>query len=184
TAPMETMDLPADEAIAVSAPTFALTTTDGMTALRWAEPLASDVHVERTMDEAGGSLFVKPGVGLVIPKYALGDDEDITITSKAGEDVAFEFGPHGLHFKRMVSVRISVSALANQDEILKLAKQAMRWSLSDNGTRIELGSLTAIYYAEQDGELVEVIESFPVFLVDGAYLEFETEHFSGYALAA
>ena len=46
------------------------------------------------------------------------------MVSRAGEDVAVEFGPHGLEFNRMVQVRIYLDNLENRYELMSAAKMA------------------------------------------------------------
>lgn len=165
--------------IHVPAPSFELRTTDGLTALRWNQPLDKDKKAESDIGEKGGELRVDPGIHLLIPRGALIEKTKIVVHSNAGEDVAFEFGPHGLEFSRAVTVRIELDQLANRYEILEAARSAKL-----DGDRVLLGEMTAIYYANQDGELVQSLQTFPVYLVGGKYIEFQTDHFSGYALAA
>ncbi|MDH3225044.1 MAG: hypothetical protein OEO23_15090 [Gemmatimonadota bacterium] len=179
--PTEPVASTPSQAIHVPAPSFQLSTTDGLTALRWSEPTEKDQWAASGINEKGGSLSVNPGIHLLIPSGALEEKTEITVISRAGEDVAFEFGPHGLQFRRMVTVRIELDELENRDEIRAAAKRVLSDSNSD---RVLLGEMTAIYYENQDGELVETLETFPVYLVDGKYIEFYTNHFSGYALAA
>ncbi|MGI9626372.1 MAG: hypothetical protein ACR2QM_06015 [Longimicrobiales bacterium] len=176
--------LETEDAVEVPAPSFQLETSDGQAALRWASPLKEDAKVTKEVEDDGGVVAVKPGIELVIPEDALDEETDITIVSRAGEDVAFEFGPHGLEFNRSVTVRIHLDALENRLDILRSAKMAYHSGLSESSSRIKLGSVTAIYFATQDGKVVQVLQTFDVFVVDGKYLEFETDHFSGYALAA
>jgi len=176
----------AEEAIAVGqSPAMLLTTSSGKSALQWADTLEQDMTTSVTVNKRGDHLYVAPGIELLIPTDAVSRRTEISITSRAGADVAFEFGPHGFQFNSPVTVRIRVSALANAAELLAAAGQtAPTGSGMVAYNKTLLGEIEAVYYAEQGGEMVEVIESFPVYLVSGLYLEFETDHFSGYALAA
>ncbi|MDH3222847.1 MAG: hypothetical protein OEO23_03955 [Gemmatimonadota bacterium] len=163
-----------------------LTTVDGRTSLQWLEPVQQDQVSRDWINKRGGTLSVAPGIDLVVPKNALVDRTEIQMTSRAGEDVAVEFGPHGLQFESPVKVRIRVEALANGAEILNAAgvAEGPTWSGALLPSKVLLGSIDAVYYAEEEGEVVTVIESFPVYLEYGVYLTFETDHFSGYALAS
>ncbi|MGI9628767.1 MAG: hypothetical protein ACR2QM_18170 [Longimicrobiales bacterium] len=170
--------------VSVPAPSFELTTTSGMTALRWEVPLEKDRTEAEGFSSEGGSMGVAPGIELLVPAGAVEDKTELRITSRAGEDVSFDLLPHGLEFNRSVTVRIHLEELANRDEVTAAAKAVFYSGTAVDRSRIPLGSVTAIYFAMQNGELVKVLQTFPVFFVGGKYLEFETDHFSGYALAA
>lgn len=172
-----------DIEVAVPAPSFELTTTTGMTALRWEKPLEKDQTTAEGFSSEGGQMGVDPGLELLVPAGAVEDKTELRITSRAGEDVSFDLLPHGLEFNRPVTVRIHIDNLANRDEVRAAAKAAFHSGAKLDSSRIPLGSVTAIYFAMQNGELVKVLQTFPVFFVGGKYLEFETDHFSGYALA-
>ncbi|MGI9625537.1 MAG: hypothetical protein ACR2QM_01765 [Longimicrobiales bacterium] len=173
----------ADQAVPLSTPTFSLTTSDGQSGLRWSSSVKKDERRKSKIDEQGGVIWTNAGVYLDIPENALSKREEITVVAAKGKDVAFVFGPHGLHFQEAVTVRIKLIRLENRTDILEAAAAAIESGAAADENRVLLGSLTAVYYADQDGELIEVIETFPIYLVDGEYLEFETDHFSGYALA-
>ena len=175
--PTEPAEFAADEAVRVSAASFKLETTSGLTALRWKTPVAHDETVSKIFTVNGAVWRMDSGIALGVPRDALDESTEISVTRRAGEDVAFEFGPHGLHFNKPVAVRIRVDALANAEEF-----QAMAHGTDES--KVALGTLHAVYYANQGGELVEVIESFTVYMIRGIWLHFETDHFSGYALAA
>ena len=176
--PTDPAPFEADEAIAFTqSPTFRLTTTSGLTALRWSHPLDHDVTVSNWFGSGRRVWKMESGLALGVPSGALDYEEEITVTTRAGTDVAFEFGPHGLEFNKPVTVRILVSALENAAELEAIAD-------ASDASRVPLGSIQAVYYAEQGGELIEVIESFPVTLINGTWLDFQIEHFSGYALAS
>ena len=176
----------ADQAVAVGElPSFQLTTESGKSALLWTNPLSQDISVAEFVSKRGGTVRAAPGIDLVIPENAVSKRTEISVLSRAGEDVAFEFGPHGLQFNSPVTVRINVDALVNGAEIRETAGvSAPSWSGMVAYSKVPVGSITAIYYTHQNGEVVEVIEEFPVYLEYGMYLTFETDHFSGYALAA
>ncbi|MGI9625324.1 MAG: hypothetical protein ACR2QM_00695 [Longimicrobiales bacterium] len=182
--PTEPVALEGDTAVPLATESFTLETSKGQTTLRWATPLKEDVKVSEEIEDDGGTIRLKPGIELVIPEDALDDEVDITIVSRAGEDVAFEFGPHGLEFNVPVQVRIELSALENSNDIMRSAKMAYYNGLSKDASRIKVGAINAVYYANQGGEIIEVLQTFDVFVIDGKYLEFETDHFSGYALAS
>ncbi|MDH3223166.1 MAG: hypothetical protein OEO23_05580 [Gemmatimonadota bacterium] len=175
--PVDPLAVSPDEAVRVRSSAFLLETTNGQKALRWATPLAHDQTVSQLFTVDGAIWRMDNGLALGVPRGALDETTEITVTRKAGADVAFEFGPHGLHFNRPVAVRIRVSHLENASELEAVAR-------STDEKKVPLGSLQAVYYAQQDGELIEVIESFTVYLINGTWLHFETDHFSGYALAS
>ena len=173
-----------DAAMEASTPATLLRTTNGETALRWTEGLEKDVQKSEGLNEEGGDISIDPGIELLVPKGALSEKTEITVLSRRGNDVAFEFGPHGLEFDRPVTVRIALEKLENRYQIMEMAEKAESAGHADGMSVVKLGSIKAVYYALQNGEMVEVLQEFTVYVVGGKYLQFQTDHFSGYALAA
>ena len=62
-------------------------------------PLAAPISVSATLGPLGGTIRV-PGTGLkvVVPALALTKSTKITVTAVAGNQVAYEFEPHGIRF--------------------------------------------------------------------------------------
>ncbi|MGI9625536.1 MAG: hypothetical protein ACR2QM_01760 [Longimicrobiales bacterium] len=181
--PTEPVAFEGDTAVPLATESFTLETSKGQTALRWASPRKMEAKAAGKVGVSGGEVRLD-GISLTVPKGALDETTEITIMSRAGEDVAFEFGPHGLEFNVPVQVRIDLSALENRNDIMRSAKMAYYSGLSKDASRIKIGSVSAVYHANKGGEIIEVLQTFDVFVIDGKYLEFETDHFSGYALAA
>ncbi len=92
---------------------------------------------------------------VIIPAGALDAPTEITMTALAGSDVNFVFGPHGTQFNKNVSVVI--------DQALTTGSGA---------------NYTALYWVDDVSNVVDVI---PAEMVLG-FIQFETDHFSGYAL--
>ena len=124
-------------------------------------PLASDEVVTRTIGRGGGIIRL-PGAGLtvIVPRYALRADTEITVTAPAGNLYGYHFEPHGLEFRRAVTVLQDLSL----------------------STLLDPGSLSAVYF---NGELepeVTVLESLSLWLLRSLGI-FRIEHFSGYVIA-
>lgn len=93
---------------------------DGRLALTWLEPLKKEVSVTQTMGLWGGTIELKkPGLRLWVPPYALAEDLEITMSARAGEDVAFDFGPHGTKFRSDVWVSIDLTKVSNGKAMLE-----------------------------------------------------------------
>jgi hypothetical protein len=62
-------------------------------------PLSSAVSASATIGAFGGQIVV-PGTGLkvVVPPFAVTSPTTITVTALAGDQVAYEFEPHGKQF--------------------------------------------------------------------------------------
>lgn len=76
-------------------------------------PLDTDLSVTAVIGSAGGELRLDAaGVHLFIPRNALAASTEITLTAKAGSDVAYEFAPHGLTFRLPVIVRQDLARTA------------------------------------------------------------------------
>src|SRR5438046_173787 len=62
-------------------------------------PLSQSLSTSAVIGAFGGVLSI-PGAGLtiVVPAFALSSPTRITVTAVAGNQVAYEFAPHGIHF--------------------------------------------------------------------------------------
>ncbi len=61
--------------------------------------LPSDITVSKTIGLLGGTLTIpSAGVTVVVPPLALTSNTKISITARAGSNVAYDFAPHGIHF--------------------------------------------------------------------------------------
>ncbi len=62
-------------------------------------PLASNLSQSATIGILGGTIAL-PGAGftIVVPPLAVTHNTTITVTALAGDKLAYEFAPHGLHF--------------------------------------------------------------------------------------
>ena len=118
------------------------------------EPLEEDEVVTETIGWWGGTIHLpRAGLTVTVPRGALLRSTRITVRAPAGDLLGYEFAPHGLQFRRPVTVSQEISASA--------------------------GELEAIYF---DGALqptVEVLEVLPV-SVSRSLAVFRIEHFSGY----
>ena len=120
-------------------------------------PLDSDEVVSEFIGWWGGEIHLpRAGLTVVVPRGALDRTTRITVTAPAGDLLGYEFQPHGLQFKRPVTLRQQVSR------------------------DVAAGGLEAMYF---EGDLlpeVTVLEVLPV-VTTGTEAVFRIEHFSGYA---
>jgi hypothetical protein len=71
--------------------------------------------VTRVIGVSGGVISIDDVVTLTIPVGALTQPTAITINIPAGQDVAAEFLPHGLKFRRPVSVAFNLAGTAAEN---------------------------------------------------------------------
>jgi hypothetical protein len=156
---------------------------DGRLVLNWLEPLAEDMSVEQTVGRAGGRLQLDvPGLRMHIGRNALKQDVDITMTARQGKAVAFDFAPHGTQFRGWIEVGIDLRNVANGKQLIDRFSNCGR-----KGCTVKFGRVSEMegaYVGESaEGDSAVAIEEFKVWLVDGRWLTFYPDHFSGYALA-
>ena len=78
--------------------------------LRRKEPLAKPITVSARIGFAGGKLEIpEAGLTVEIPVGALIFPTTISVTAIAGENVAYEFGPHGQLFLKRITVKQSLN---------------------------------------------------------------------------
>jgi hypothetical protein len=123
----------------------------------------------------GGTIRInQSGLTMTFPAGALSQTVRITVTAKAGYDVAYEFQPHGLVFAVPVSITQDIrSTWATKYPILlsKLSGAYYEGVLSDN-------------YVDSWHLFAKVAEMRPGKLEKGDHdYTFTINHFSGYALS-
>jgi hypothetical protein len=124
-------------------------------------PLERDEVVTRTIGRRGGVIRLpEAGLTVVFPWGALRSDTEITVTAPAGDLVGYHFAPHGIQFRRSVTIM--------QDLDLRRV--------------LSLDRLSAHYF---DGELqpkVTSLERLTLWLLRTLGI-FKIDHFSGYVIA-
>ncbi|MDH3225045.1 MAG: hypothetical protein OEO23_15095 [Gemmatimonadota bacterium] len=198
----------APDALAFDGGPSNMTTTSGETVLTWDEALQETVTVSAKIGRWGGMLSMDGILTLTVPYDALDRTTELSMTAFAGEDVAFEFGPHGTQFNRPVSIWLDLCAIGafrnDSSDPKKSTKRNKKndstgstdstaeacdspwwegsgWTMEDAPV-LDLGGLVAVYFTEAGPE-VETLEIIDVSLEFNRYLRFRTDHFSGYALA-
>lgn len=79
---------------------------DTVLLLKRTAPLEADISVTAVIGADGGEIRIREAGGKIdIPAGALKEPVTITMTAKAGWDVAYEFQPHGLVFDLPVKLR-------------------------------------------------------------------------------
>ena len=127
---------------------------------QWLTPLAEDITVAEVCSVGVECLIQIEELKayLTVPFDALDATTTITMTALAGTDVNFEFQPHGTQFRRTVKIKVDAA-----------------------NTNVESGQKTVyVKYWEYDPS--NVIETFGAKVFRG-FIMFETDHFSGYAIA-
>ena len=139
-------------------------------ALTWKNPLAEDIKVSAVIGKEGGSLSI-PAAGfyLTIPEGAVQEPTDFTVTALKGKLVAYEFGPHGITFKKALQAR---QDLGPTDWRLLQLRPLVAGYFSDEAH---------LDYAAKTALLSEVITGVTIPLTK--QFNFSIEHFSGYVVA-
>lgn len=127
--------------------------------LQWLSPVTSDVSVTLLCLASEHCTFsMERGVQVGIPKGALAQDTEISVTILKGPEVNFQFGPHGLQFNSAIGVSVPTSEI--KDLNLK-------------------GKVVAQYWDTDPGTVLEELEA----RIRQNLVSFSPTHFSGYALA-
>lgn len=81
-----------------------------ITPLKRKTPLAAPITVSKTIGILGGTIAIpQAGIAIVVPPLAVPSTKTITVTALAGDNVAYEFQPHGLKFTLPLVVTQDVS---------------------------------------------------------------------------
>ena len=136
------------------------TTNVNLENTQWTSPLAEDITVAATCDPSQDCVLhiAEVNAYLTVPIDALSVPMTITMTALAGTDVNFEFQPHGTQFNRTVKVKVDAA-----------------------NTNVASGQKT-VYVKYWEYDPTNVIETFEAKVFRG-HIHFETDHFSGYAIA-
>lgn len=83
--------------------------SDTSLVLKRLTPLDADISVTAVIGASGGSInLLKAGGKIDIPAGALSAPTTITMTAKAGYNVAYEFEPHGLTFAEPIKIQQTI----------------------------------------------------------------------------
>lgn len=136
------------------------------------EALERDLTVTESIGRNGGVIRIpEAGLTVIVPRWAVLRDTEITVTAPAGDLVGYHFEPHGLEFRRPLVVRQDLSKTEA--------------SLLDN---LLGGGLKAAYFQGDLQPRVQALEILDIDLLDFRlsdllYAQFRIDHFSGYVIA-
>ena len=134
-------------------------------------PLRAPVTATFEVTRRGGH-FVLPGTGLSfqVPPGAVTDlSMTITVTARAGDVVAYEFGPHGAQFKKALEMRQDL--------------RGTNWSRQLAPT-FQVGYFSRASDLDVAKKSALVREAIPVGVnAAGQHLDFDVVHFSGYMVS-
>ena len=153
-----------------------VTYSDTSLVLKRTTPLASDISVSATIGQNGGSLTIQAaGAKIDIPPGALSQPTVITMTARAGSDVAYEFQPHGLTFAQPVKIQQTIKGTWAEayPMLLKGMHGSYYGQVSLDSAWIDPGK----YLAKVDENQLGYFES------NGSQIKFYINHFSGYAVS-
>jgi len=149
---------------------------DSLEPWSWLNPIPEDVTVSKLCGKSGCTLRSADGaLQLTIPKKALSRRTTISMTQIAGSVVAVELGPHGTTFD--VPVRLYVNAThttAGSLPVFDGCGQVMG--------AVAVNEWIGVYWEGDPNQGVQIIETFPAYQAS-CWVFFDTDHFSGYAIA-
>ncbi|MBT8488993.1 MAG: hypothetical protein HKO77_10925 [Gemmatimonadetes bacterium] len=132
-----------------------------VTVLERAEPLARTETASRTIGSWGGVIRLpEAGLTVLVPRGALRSRTSITVTAPAGALVGYHFEPHGLEFRRPVTLvqDITLTSLLNGRALL------------------------GAYFQGPLEPTVTALEILPLYLTQSSGA-IRIDHFSGYVIA-
>jgi hypothetical protein len=135
--------------------------------LKRSEPMPTEEKVTKTIGSAGGTIYLpRGGLTVTIPRDALSSNTAITVTAPAGNLMGYHFAPHGLVFKKSVTMKqdLTKTELGLLGRLLNAPKAAyFLGELRPQVTALELLGLN----------------------INGlfGYATFNVKHFSGYVIA-
>ncbi len=151
----------------------------GFEALEWANPIETEVRIERIIDSKGGEIRLgTTGVTIRFPQGAVTETVTIQARALAGSVVAFEFGAHGLTFDAPVQIRIDAKKLVGS--WLDVDSSELYGGDEDHDYLLRL---IGVYFVASPLRGVVPLETLPIYLEDGDIV-LEIRHFSGYAVAS
>jgi hypothetical protein len=171
-----------------------LTTTGEVFVLQRTTPLAADVVVSKRIGRRGGVIEIpEAGFRFVVPKDALDRDVVITATAIRGDDVDYQFAPHGLRFDRKVEITQQLEGTnAYQNKLVQRELFAAYYAdpAEAGGSLAPTGGSAGRRGDDDDDDdddrdTESVDELIPV-TINWARtaLRFDIEHFSGYLVAS
>ena len=154
----------------------ALTSLVTMDGLQRSTPLAAPITVSKSIGADGGTIAIpQAGVTVTIPRGALAKATTITMTARAGANVAYEFQPHGLTFKVPVKVQQTIAGTwaAEYPKLLK----GMHGSYYDQTSLDSAFIDPNKYFAHVNEHQIGYLES------NASQIKFYIGHFSGYLVS-
>jgi hypothetical protein len=157
----------------VATPTAAI---DTVLLLKRTAPLEADISLTAVIGPEGGEIRIREAGGKIdIPAGALKDSVTITMTAKAGWDVAYEFQPHGLVFD--LPVKLQQDLRGTFAYLYPSLIPTLQGSYYDT-------SLSRMYCGSWN-LFGRVKENMPASYDNNVkQLKFEIHHFSGYLLSS
>lgn len=139
-------------------------------------PLGTDISVSAVIGKSGGTIKIDQAGGKIdIPAGALDSNVTITMTARAGANVAYEFQPHGLTFKVPVKVQQTIAGTwaAEYPKLLKGMHGSYYAQAALDSAFIDPDK----YFARVSEHQVGYVES------NASQIKFYIGHFSGYLVS-
>ena len=153
-----------------------VTFSDTSLVLKRLSPLATDVSVTAVIGPDGGSIVLHSTGGKIdIPPGALAQDTEITMTAVAGDNVAYEFTPHGLVFNAPVKLQQTIKG--TWAEKYPALLKDMHGSYYDQATLDSAFVDRGKFFARVAESQIGYFES------NASQLKFYIGHFSGYLVS-
>jgi hypothetical protein len=134
-------------------------------------PLAAPISASATIGIFGGQISIPAaGIKVIVPALAVTSPTTITVTAVAGDQVAYEFQPHGIQFLTPLLVTQNLNGTNAASSLLQLGlKGGYFANLSDLNPSAGSGIVSELLGVSIN--LLSKTVTFPVF------------HFSGYLVA-
>lgn len=132
--------------------------------------LDRDITVTAVIGKQGGTLSIPAaGIHVIVPPRAVDRDTRFSLTAIKGKLVAYEFAPHGIHFKVPLVARQELS----KTEYRPLSLRVLTAGYFADRSQLDLRNATALVSELIQGLTLPLTQTY----------SWPIEHFSGYIVA-
>jgi hypothetical protein len=138
-------------------------------------PLKGDLVARQTITAAGGTIVIE-GAGLIVhfPAGAVSGDLDVSVTAHRGKHVVYSFEPHGARFAQP----LTIGQLLSSTTYTRKSEHSPELHGGYLSRGLQDVSATGV------GAFTETFAAAFVTQGGGAFVVFQTTHFSAYAVAS
>jgi hypothetical protein len=147
--------------------------SDTAAVLKRTTALPADISVTALIGSAGGTLEIpSAGIRVEIPGKALSAPTQLTMTALKGDNVAYEFGPHGTLFNKPLKVTQDLTSTVAAAVAKQVGIHGAYFPTSLDSAWVDAGKGHA-----------RIKENQLSYKVSDTQLKFYVDHFSGYMVA-